>query len=108
MFFFCFFFKGATGIEPATLRSAISCSTTELHTLLFFAIYFHIYIYDRDGIRTRNRWIRSPARYPVAPHDLQRNIYIYISEENLEEKKKYISYTQRETTFFFVFFFFFF
>ena len=20
-----------------------------------------------DGIRTRNRWIRSPARYPIAP-----------------------------------------
>ena len=23
---------------------------------------------NRDGIRTRNRWIRSPTRYPIAPH----------------------------------------
>ena len=26
------YFKGATGIEPATIGSAIPCSTTELHT----------------------------------------------------------------------------
>ena len=25
--------KGATGIEPAAVRSAVECSTTELHTL---------------------------------------------------------------------------
>ena len=29
--------------------------------------YNYIY-YIRDGIRTHNRWIRSPARYPIAPH----------------------------------------
>ena len=23
-----------------------------------------------DGIRTRNLWIRSPTRYPIAPHGL--------------------------------------
>ncbi len=27
--------------------------------------------FNRDGIRTRNRWIRSPARYPIAPHGLR-------------------------------------
>ena len=24
-------------------------------------------IFNLDGIRTRNRWIRSPTRYPIAP-----------------------------------------
>ena len=27
-------------------------------------------IINLDGIRTRNRWIRSPTRYPIAPQGL--------------------------------------
>src|SRR5690349_12349641 len=29
---------------------------------------------DRDGTRTRNHWIRSPGRYPIAP----RGLIIYV------------------------------
>ena len=73
---FFFLWEGATGIEPATIGSAIPCSTTELHT---HHIYSHStervhikkkLLINRDGIRTRNRWIRSPTRYPIAPHGL--------------------------------------
>ena len=51
-------YKDAAGIEPATSGSAIPCSTTELYIRA---------IDNLDGIRTRNLWIRSPMRYPVAP-----------------------------------------
>ncbi len=37
--------KGVTGIEPATIGSAIPCSTTELHTLYIYYIKKKIYIY---------------------------------------------------------------
>lgn len=34
-----------------------------------FLWLFNIKRNNRDGTRTRNRWIRSPARYPIAPRD---------------------------------------
>ncbi len=34
------------------------------------AIIIRLTYYNLDGIRTRNRWIRSPTRYPVAPQGL--------------------------------------
>lgn len=29
--------------------------------------FSHTALINLDGIRTRNRWIRSPTRYPIAP-----------------------------------------
>ena len=60
--------KEQTGIEPATIGSAIPCSTTELlfHTYVW---YIYIYVHTCVGvkIRTRNPQIRSLMRYPIAP-----------------------------------------
>ena len=60
--------KEQTGIEPATIGSAIPCSTTEL---LFHCNCMRVYSYasknNLDGIRTRNPQIRSLMRYPIAP-----------------------------------------
>ena len=43
--------------------------------ILYFILFYFIKkkkkkkkYYNRDGIRTRNRQIRSLARYPIAPH----------------------------------------
>ena len=41
--------------------------------------------YNADGIRTRNRWIRSPTRYPIAP---QRRI-VYTMTYYYEPKARF-------------------
>ena len=46
-------------IEPATIGFAI--------LMLYHWATHPIYNSNLDGIRTRNRWIRSPTRYPIAP-----------------------------------------
>ena len=43
--------------------------------------YLVIQPHNCDGIRTRNPWIRSPVRYPIAPH----------SRLNLDVEKKSLS-----------------
>ena len=75
-----------TELKSAALdRSAIQAYNEKNISLLFNICAAAVHVYNdtfnvcaatvnnknliiRDGIRTHNRWIRSPARYPIAPH----------------------------------------
>ena len=58
-------------VEPLFLGSAPLRTTTNKKSI---SVVYTL-VCNLDGIRTRNLWIRSPMRYPIAPRGL---VYVYM------------------------------
>ena len=50
---------------------------------------------NTDGIRTRNRWIRSPTRYPIAPQCHISYVCVMLRGKKKKKKSPHVSFTLR-------------